>query len=176
MHVATSVPMNGHSYNLILQSFAKSCQEILVYISIISFTNAFLWRPICKFGHIFIRVVCMYRTLALLLCASPIMLWTLMHVKKMKFYFVPLEFCMPKCEVANPVSLCYNRILASPLQSSVITTTHSLRFEDEWMCASILRGGISLLVWFLIIKFTAAFKEENYPFLKGNDSVMVHSW
>jgi len=43
-------------------------------------------------------------------------------------------------------------------------------------CVLVLRGGISLLVGFLISQFTAAFREENYPILKGSDGVMVHLW
>ena len=82
---------------------------------------------------------------------------------------------MPKCKAANPDSLCYNHILASALQSSVIRTS-SLWFEDGWMCISVLRGGISLLVGFLISQFTTTFKEDNYQVLKSSDSVMLHSW
>jgi len=77
----------------------------------------------CLVTNIFIRVLCMMRTLTFQLCASHLMLCTLMHVKKIKLYFVLLEFCMPKCKSAKPDSLCYNNILASALQSSVIRTT-----------------------------------------------------
>lgn len=65
----------------------------------------------------------MYRTMAFLLCASCFMLWTLMHVRRIKLYFVLLEFCMPKYKSANSGSLYYNHILGSALQSSVIRTT-----------------------------------------------------
>jgi len=87
-------------------------------------------------------VLCMYKVLAFLLCAGPVI-----HVRKIKLYFVSLEFCMPKCKYANPDSLSYNHILASALQSRI---TPTLRYDNGCMCATVLRGGISLLVGFLI--------------------------
>jgi hypothetical protein len=43
------------------------------------------------------------------------------------------------------------------------------------MCTLLFRGGICLLVGFLVSQFTAAFKQVNYPVLKVSDSIMLYS-